>query len=86
MKINNIQTQKLLIYFLFVHIFLWTIIPSIINNNLHLDTIEVLAWGNELQLGYDKYPPVFPRFTELFFKVFGNQDWALFAQSIICCI
>ena len=81
MKINNIQTQKLLIYFLFVHIFLWTIIPSIINNNLHLDTIEVLAWGNELQLGYDKYPPVFPLFTELFFKVFGNQDWAYYLLS-----
>ena len=34
-------------------------------------------------LGYDKYPPIFPLFTEVFFKIFGNQDWAYYLLSQI---
>ena len=76
-----IQSKKILYIFIIFHIFLWTAIPSILNSNLPLDTIEGLAWGNDLRLGYDKYPPVFPLFTELFFKIFGNQDWAYYLLS-----
>ena len=42
-KINNIE--KLLIIFLFTHLIIWTLVPSITNTNLPLDTIEALAWG-----------------------------------------
>ena len=85
MIINN---KKFFYYILFFHLFLWTIIPSILNENLPLDTIEGLVWGNELRLGYDKYPPIFPLFTELFYKFFGNQDWAYYLLSqlfVISC-
>lgn len=75
------NSKKLLLYLLFAHIILWTGIPALLNTNLPLDTIEALAWGNELSLGYDKYPPIFPLFTELFFKLFGNQDWAYYLLS-----
>ena len=78
MKINS---KKFLNYLLVFHIILWTSIPTIFNTNLPLDTIEALAWGNELKLGYDKYPPIFLLFTELFYKVFGNQDWAYYLLS-----
>lgn len=81
MNLNKSQINKLLIIFFFFHIFLWTLVPSITNTNLHLDTIEALAWGNQLQFGYDKYPPIFPLFTEIFFKIFGNQDWAFYLLS-----
>jgi len=57
------------------------LIPSISNNNLPLDTIEALTWGNELQLGYAKYPPIFPLFTEFFYFIFGNQDWSYYLLS-----
>ena len=78
MQINS----KKIIYSLAVfHVILWTAIPTIFNTNLSLDTIEVLAWGNELKLGYDKFPPIFPLFTELFYKIFGSQDWAYYLLS-----
>jgi 4-amino-4-deoxy-L-arabinose transferase-like glycosyltransferase len=77
----EINSKKLLFYLLFAHTILWTCIPAIFNTNLPLDTIEALAWGNELSLGYDKYPPVFPLFTELFYKIFGNQDWSYYLLS-----
>ena len=78
-KENNIN--KILLVFLFIHLLIWTLIPSLVNTNLPLDTIEALAWGNELQLGYDKYPPLFPLFIELFYLIFGNQDWAYYFLS-----
>jgi len=79
LKKNSIN--RILIYFLFLHVFIWTVAPTVSNTNLPLDTIEALSWGNELQLGYDKYPPIFPLFTELFFKIFGNQDWSFYLLS-----
>ncbi len=78
MKLNS---KKILYYILFLHLLLWTIIPTIFNTNLPLDTIEGLVWGNELKLGYEKYPPIFPLFTELFYLIFGNQDWAYYFLS-----
>ena len=77
----NLNSKQILYYILFSHLLLWTIIPTIFNTNLPLDTIEGLVWGNELRLGYEKYPPIFPLFTELFYLIFGNQDWAYYFLS-----
>ena len=60
MKIKKKKAKQYLLFFLLIHLIIWTLIPSISNNNLPLDTIEALTWGNELQLGYAKYPPIFP--------------------------
>ena len=81
MKIKKNDVNKVLALFLFVHLIVWTLIPTISNTNLPLDTIEALAYGNQLQLGYDKYPPLFPLFTEFFYQIFGNQDWAYYFLS-----
>jgi 4-amino-4-deoxy-L-arabinose transferase-like glycosyltransferase len=77
----NVDHKKIFYYFIVFHIILWTAIPTIFNTNLPLDTIEALAWGNELKLGYPKYPPIFPLFTEFFFQIFGNQDWSYYLLS-----
>ena len=81
MKIKKSNINKVLVLFLFAHLIIWTLIPSISNNNLPLDTIEALAWGNELQLGYDKHPPLSAWFSEFFYQIFGNQDWAYYFLS-----
>ena len=86
MEIKTKSVNKLLLVFLFTHLLIWTLIPTISNLNLPLDTIEALTWGNNLQLGYDKYPPLFPLFTELFYFIFGNQDWAYYLLSQIFVI
>ena len=43
--ITNKNISKVFILFLFVHLLMWTLIPTISNINLPLDTIEALAWG-----------------------------------------
>ena len=57
MQIKKNEINKILIFFLFAHIFIWTLIPSISNNNLPLDVIEAIAWGYGWPLGWEKHPP-----------------------------
>ena len=77
-NINNI-----FFIFLLSHIIIWTLIPSITNNNLPLDTIEALAWGSKLDWGFNKHPPMSAFFSEIFFQIFGPQDWSYYLLSQI---
>jgi len=81
MRIEKNNVNKILALFLCAHLIVWTLIPSLSNTNLPLDTIEALAWGNELHLGYDKHPPLSAWFPEFFYQIFGNQDWAYYFLS-----
>ena len=60
---------------------IWTFVPSISNNNLPLDTIEALAWGSNLDWGFNKHPPLSALVVEIFYQIFGNQDWAYYFLS-----
>ncbi len=75
--------NKAFYFFLFSHLLLWTIIPSLSNTNLPLDTIEALAWGSNLDWGFSKHPPFSAFAVEFFFKIFGNNDWAYYLLSQI---
>ncbi len=72
---------KIFYIFLIIHLFIWTLIPSISNVNLPLDTIEALAWGSNLDWGFDKHPPFSAFAVEVFFSFFGPQDWAYYLLS-----
>ena len=81
MRIKKKDVNKILVFFLFTHLIVWTLIPSLSNTNLPLDTIEALAWGNEIQFGYHKHPPLSAWFLEFFYQIFGKQDWAYYFLS-----
>ena len=72
--------------FLTTHLVVWTIIPSLTNHNLPLDTIEALAWGSNLDWGFNKHPPMSAFVADIFFYFFGAQDWAYYLLSQICVI
>ena len=71
------------VYYLFLgsHLLIWTLIPTITNINLPLDTIEALAWGSNLEWGYNKHPPLSAFAVDFIYKIFGNQDWAFYFLS-----
>jgi 4-amino-4-deoxy-L-arabinose transferase-like glycosyltransferase len=69
------------ILFLSLHLIVWTIVPSITNLNLPLDTIEALAWGSNLEWGFNKHPPLSAFAAQIFYQIFGNQDWAYYFLS-----
>ena len=71
MLIKKNSINKILTIFLFLHLLIWTLIPSITNTNLPLDTIEALAWGSDLDWGFSKHPPLSAFAVEIFYKIFG---------------
>ena len=81
MLIKKKDVHKILIYFLFSHLIIWTLVPSISNNNLPLDIIEALAWGSNLDWGFNKHPPASAFFVEVFYQIFGSNDWAYYLLS-----
>jgi hypothetical protein len=81
-NINNI-----FFIFLLSHLIIWTLVPTLTNHNLPLDTIEALAWGSNLEWGFNKHPPASAFFSEIFYQIFGAQDWAFYLLSqIFVCI
>ena len=80
------NTKQTLFLFLLVHLSIWTLIPSLTNNNLPLDTIEALAWGSNLDWGFNKHPPFSAFAAEIFYQIFGSQDWAYYLLSQIFVI
>jgi hypothetical protein len=80
-NINNI-----FFIFLLSHLIIWTLVPTLTNHNLPLDTIEALAWGSNLEWGFNKHPPASAFFPELFYQIFGSQDWVyyLLSQIFVC--
>ena len=83
MLLNKNNINKFFYVFLTAHLFLWTLIPSLTNNNLPLDTIEALAWGSNLEWGFNKHPPMSAFFPEVLFQIFGSQDWIYYLLSQI---
>ena len=81
MNVLNRNINNLFLIFVLSHMVIWTFIPTLTNNNLPLDTIEALAWGSNLDWGFNKHPPMSAFFTELFFQIFGAQDWAYYFLS-----
>ena len=80
-NINNIFNL-----FLLSHLAIWTLVPFFSNNNLPLDVIEALAWGSNLDWGFEKHPPLSAFFPEIFYQLFGNQDWSYYLLSQIFII
>ena len=81
--INKKYLYKFYLLFLSLHLIIWTLVPSLTNENLPLDTIEALAWGSNLDWGFNKHPPFSAFAVEIFYQIFGNKDWAYYLLSQI---
>jgi len=80
---NKININNLFYIFVTSHLIIWTLVPTLTNHNLPLDTIEALAWGSNLNWGFNKHPPASAFFVELFYQIFGSKDWAYYLLSQI---
>ena len=77
------NASKIFFLFLIIHLFIWTLVPSLVNENLPLDTIEHLAWASNLEWGFNKHPPMVAFVLNIFYQIFGSQDWAYYLLSQI---
>ena len=83
MNVLNRNITNIFFIFALSHLIIWTLVPSLTNKNLPLDTIEALAWGSNLDWGFNKHPPVSAFFPKVFFQIFGSQDWVFYLLSQI---
>ena len=83
MNVSNKNINNIFFIFALSHLIIWTLVPSLTNKNLPLDTIEALAWGSNLDWGFNKHPPMSAFFLEVFYKIFGPQDWVYYLLSQI---
>ena len=83
MNVLNRNINNIFFIFALSHLIIWTLVPSLTNKNLPLDTIEALAWGSNLDWGFNKHPPISAFFPEIFYQIFGAQDWAYYLLSQI---
>jgi hypothetical protein len=86
MDVFKRNIKNIFFIFLLSHLIIWTLVPTLTNHNLPLDTIEALAWGSNLEWGFNKHPPASAFFPELFYQIFGSQDWVyyLLSQIFVC--
>ncbi|MFL2888930.1 MAG: glycosyltransferase family 39 protein [Candidatus Pelagibacter sp.] len=83
MNVLNRNINNIFFIFALSHLIIWVFVPSLTNKNLPLDTIEALAWGSNLDWGFNKHPPMSAFFSEVFFQIFGSQDWVFYLLSQI---
>ena len=76
MNVINKNINNIFFIFALAHLIIWTLIRSLTNKNLPLDTIEALAWGSDLKWGFVKHPPLSAFAVEIIYNLFGNRDWA----------
>ena len=83
MNVLNRNINNIFFIFAIAHLIIWTLVPTLSNKNLPLDVIEALAWGSNLDWGFNKHPPGSAFFPEVIFSIFGPQDWAYYLLSQI---
>lgn len=67
------------------HLGFWVLAPALSYSMLPLDTLELLGWGREWQLGYYKHPPLGAWLGEAVLQLSGGRLEALylFAQLLV---
>lgn len=74
--------------FMGIHLFFWTLLPSLVRYNLPMDALEGAMWGHQLEWGYDKNPFLNGWLTALATYLSHDSGWViyLFSQlSVIIC-
>jgi 4-amino-4-deoxy-L-arabinose transferase-like glycosyltransferase len=81
---HSYSYERIFSLFAISHCILWTLLPTILRFNPHLDSLEAFVWGSEWQLGYDKHPPLSAWFLELILVILGKKAWVAYFVSQIC--
>lgn len=81
MKISAKFCQRLLFYFICIHILCWTIVPTWVRGNLAMDSLEGVMWGQHLQFGYDRNPFLNGWLSAIAVTISNYQAWSIYLFS-----
>ncbi len=77
------QASKLFWAFVMLHFLCWTILPTLTLPNAPLDAVEGFVWGNEMQWGYYKHPPLQAWLLQFVANIFGYSGFGYFGLSAL---
>lgn len=72
--------------FIFTHLFVWTLLPTLLRYTLPLDAVEGTTWGQHFCLGYDKNPFLNAWLTELAVQLGGKSAWMVYGLGQLCVV
>ena len=72
------RPARLLALFVGVTSVLWVVQASLLQNILPLDAVEAVVWGDQLQWGQMKSPPLSGWLAAAFWHLSGRGDWSLY--------
>jgi 4-amino-4-deoxy-L-arabinose transferase-like glycosyltransferase len=81
--------QKLTMWFwviVLAHIFLWTVLPTLIRYTLPMDANEGYLWGTVLDFGYDRDPWLNGWLTRFAIDIGGRSGWVVYAFGQLCSV
>lgn len=64
-----------------VYVVTWLVLPLLGNETLNRDTIQIITWGREWQLGYFKHPPLIAWLAGGLRLAFGPSDAVFYLAS-----
>ena len=80
-NISNRDADRLFWMILISHCAIWILLPILTQPNVPLDSLEMIIWGQEWQLGYYKHPPLPAWMAEFASRLGGNTVWPTYLLS-----
>lgn len=74
---------NLVLVFCAAQFIFWILVPGFTHQNPPLDVVEAFTWGETLQWGYHKHPPLQAALLELALAITGNPSWSAYILSQI---
>jgi 4-amino-4-deoxy-L-arabinose transferase-like glycosyltransferase len=80
-SIQSLNVKRWILFFILMHLLVWTLAPIFVRFNLPLDAIEGSLWGHQLEWGYDKNPFLNGWLTALAVYLGGTSGWMIYLFS-----
>ena len=78
--------RRILWLFLLGHLVAWTSLAVLTQPNAPVDTVEMLYWGHEWELGYHKHPPLPSWICEALTVLAGGAVWPTYLVAQIAVV
>ena len=81
----GIERKKLFYIFLFINAICWSCI-QLLRNVVSIDAMEAVCWGELLDFGTNKHPPLSGWLAGFFYNIFGGHDFILYILGQACLL
>lgn len=80
------SSKRIFYLFLTIHTILWTCVLYLTHNVLSFDAMEAVQWGELLDFGTNKHPPLSGWLAAGFYDLSGQYDIVLYLLGQICIL